>query len=104
MTSYVEFYYTSNFNAYDELFAWLSNTDEIDWMVLEVKHPPNFHVGNLVLFKGMYYFFTTVTDFQYFYLIFSFLKECSFTSMCQTRIVPLGFILPYIIQALNLMT
>ena len=56
MTSYVEFYYTTNFNAYDELFAWLSNTDKIDWMVLEVKHPPNFHVGNLVSFKGMYYF------------------------------------------------
>ena len=56
MTSYVEFYYTTNFNAYDELFAWLSNTDEIDWMVLVVKHPPNFHAGNLVLFKGIDYF------------------------------------------------
>ena len=53
VTSYIEFYSTTDFNVNDKLFAWLSNTDEIDWTVLEVKHPPNLHVGNLVLFKGM---------------------------------------------------
>ena len=54
VTSYIEYYSTTNLNVYDKLFAWLSNSAEIDWMVLDVKPPPKLHVGNLVSFKGIY--------------------------------------------------
>ena len=54
VTSYIEYYSTTNLNVYDKLFAWLSNIVEINWMVLDVKHPPKLHVGNLVSFKGIY--------------------------------------------------
>ena len=52
--SYIEFYQTIDFVEFGKLFAWVSNVDEINWIVLEVKNPPIYYVGNLVLYKGIY--------------------------------------------------
>ena len=54
MISYIEFYQTIDFVNLEKLFAWVSNVDEINWIVLEVKNPPIYYVGNLVLYKGIY--------------------------------------------------
>ena len=52
--SYIEFYHTIDWVNFEKLFAWVSNVDEINWIVLEVKNPPIYYVGNLVLYKGIY--------------------------------------------------
>ena len=54
MISYIEFYHTIDWVNFEKLFAWVSNVDEINWIVLEVKNPPIYYVGNLVLYKGIY--------------------------------------------------
>ena len=54
MISYIEFSHTIDWVNFEKLFAWVSNVDEINWIVLEVKNPPIYYVGNLVLYKGIY--------------------------------------------------
>ena len=61
MTSYIQFYSTKSFDLYEQLFAWISNADEINWTVLEVNNPPFYHSGNLVLYKGKYLLFIDFT-------------------------------------------
>ena len=54
MISYIEFYHTIDWVNFEKLFAWVSNVDEINWIVVEVKNPQIYYVGNLVLYKGIY--------------------------------------------------
>ena len=53
MISYIEFYHTIDWVNFEKLFAWVSNVNEINWIVLEVKNPAIYHVGNLVFYKGI---------------------------------------------------